>query len=67
MRKIKDLVESEGFDRAVSLGRWKDWDLYLADTDEECSVGLPQYILASDQDARWASYEESEEIFATIS
>lgn len=67
MRKIKDLAESEGFDRAVSLGRWKDWDLYVADTDEPCDVGLPQYILASDREVRWATYEESEEIMSSLS
>lgn len=66
-RKIKELVESEGFDRAVRLGQWKDWDLYVADSDEPCDVGLPQYILVSDQEVRWATYEESEEIMSSLS
>lgn len=65
-RKIKELAESEGFDRSISLGRWKDWDLYVADTNEECAVGLPQYILSSDREARWATYEETLEIMKSL-
>ena len=67
MRKIKQLAESEGFDRVVSLGQWNGWDLHVADMDEECSVGLPQYILSSEKDVRWASYEETEEIMKSLS
>ena len=66
MRKVKGLAESEGFDRVVSLGRYKNWDLYVAGLQEECVIGLPQYILASDQDVRWATIEETEDIMDTI-
>ena len=41
-RKIRSLAEADGFDRVNSLGRWNGWDLSVADTDEECAVGLPQ-------------------------
>ena len=66
-RKIRDLAEADGFDRVNSLGQWNGWDLSVADTDEECAVGLPQYILSSEREARWATESETLEIMASLS
>lgn len=66
-RKIRDLAEADGFDRVNSLGRWNGWDLSVADTDEECAIGLPQYILSSEREARWATESETLEIMASLS
>lgn len=65
--KIKDLAASEGFDKTVDLGSWSDLRLFLADTSEDCFVGLPQYILASDREVRWASPSETDAIMASLS
>ena len=65
--KIKELAASEGFDKTVDLGTWGDWRLFLAETSEDCFVGLPQYILASDREVRWASPSETDAIMASLS
>ena len=63
---ISRLAKSEDFDRVEHLGRWNGFELYVADTDEECAIGLPQYILASGNNARWASVEETSAIMAEL-
>jgi len=63
-RKVMDLASAEGFDRINSLGRWKDYDLFQADTVEPCDIGLPQYILASSKEVRWANVDETEAIMS---
>ena len=65
-RKIKDLASSEGFDRVVGIGSWRGFDVFVADTDAECAVGLPQYILVSGNNVRWATVEETEELMASV-
>lgn len=65
--KADNLAKSEGFDHAKHVGQWKDMDLYVADTDEECCVGLPQYILSDGKNVFWASDEQVLEIMASRS
>ena len=67
LRKIKDLALSDGFDRVERLGEWEGYDLFLADTDEPCAIGLPQYILSAGKEARWASVDETMRIMAAMS
>lgn len=67
LRKIKDLALSEGFDRVERLGEWEGYDLFLADFDEPCDIGLPQYILASGREVRWASNDETSRIMTFLS
>ena len=64
--KADKLAKSEGFDFARPLGQWKDMDLYVADTNEECEVGLPQYILSDGENVFWASDEEVLKIMASL-
>ena len=64
-KKINKLAQDEGFDFAKKVGSWSGRDVYVADTEEECCVGLPQYILVSGEDVRWASVKETEEIMAS--
>ena len=65
-RKIKDLASSEGFDRVIEIGSWRGFDVFVADTEAECEVGLPQYILVSGNNVRWATVEETEELMVSV-
>lgn len=61
------LAKSEGFERVEPLGSWNGFDLFVADMDEECAIGLPQYILSSGDTARWASVDETDLIMSSVS
>lgn len=63
---INRLAKSEGFDRVEHVGSWNGFELYVADTDEACEIGLPQYILADGKAARWADVDETTDIMATL-
>ena len=62
--KIKRLAKSEDFPVVTHLGDWDGFDVFLADTEEECCIGLPQYILSKDSDVRWASPAETSKIMS---
>lgn len=66
LKKVQSLAESEEFDLVNHLGQWNGWEIYVADTNEECAIGLPQYILASDKEVRWASDSETLSIMAFL-
>lgn len=66
LKKVQKLAKSEDFDRVNHLGQWEGWELYVADTSEECTIGLPQYILSSDKEVRWASDSETFAIMAFL-
>lgn len=60
---IKRLAKDEGFPEVRDLDRrWKDFDLYSAFDPEGPYVGLPQFILAKGDIARWATPEETDSI-----
>ena len=63
---IKRLAKDEGFPEVRDLNRrWNDFDLYSAFDYEGPFIGLPQYILAKDETARWATAEETDEIMSS--
>jgi len=64
---IKRLAESEDFPVVKHLGVWEEFDVYLADTEEECAIGLPQYILSASSSPRWATPDETEKIMEIFS
>lgn len=67
---ITRLAKSEDFPVVKPLGGWEGFDVYLADTEDECAIGLPQYILFSPSALsapRWATPDETEEIMKSFS
>ncbi len=64
-KEIKKLAISAGFDLVESRGSWNGYELFNAGTKEDCDVGLPQFILASNKEVRWATVNEAKQIMAT--
>lgn len=62
--RIKHFAKSEDFPVVTHLGDWEGFIVFLADTEEECSIGLPQYILSKDKNIRWASPVETGKIMS---
>ena len=56
------LAKSEGFTSVEFLKEWQGYDLFVAVTDEPSFTGYPVYVLANDNNARWANPEETESI-----
>ncbi len=63
-KKVKALAKSEDYDIVNYLGQWNGWEVYGVDTTDECSVGLPQYILSAGDDVHWASVEQIPKIMS---
>ncbi|MBQ7899349.1 MAG: hypothetical protein IJ307_05800 [Bacteroidales bacterium] len=57
-----NLAKSEGFSAVEFLKEWQGYDLFVAVADEPSFTGYPDYVLANDNNARWANPEETESI-----
>ena len=64
---IKRFARSEDFPVVTHLGDWDGFTVFLADTEDECFIGLPQYILSKGSDIRWASPMETPKIMSHFS
>lgn len=64
-KKVNKFAKSEGFDYAEGIGQYNGFDVFVAGYNDGCDIGLPQYILALNDDIRWASTEETKIIMAS--
>ena len=64
--KIIEMVNSTGYDYAVNIGFWNDYEVYepIYWADGIYNEGLPEFILAKDEEIRWTN--SSEEAFKVI-
>ena len=63
---IKSFAAAEDFPDVRFIGDWKGKAVYAASSPDEPFVGLPQYILAEGEKARWASPSDTEAIMQQV-
>lgn len=58
---VISFVKQQGYDNAVYLGKWKDYDVYepVFDCADVSFVGLPFIILAKGDAVRMSTSEEA--------
>lgn len=60
--KVRKLLKEIGLEKAEELGSWNEHIVLVGTSDEIRCLGLPQFILKKDEDARWATPEETIEL-----
>ena len=65
-RKVIQFVKENGFDTAVFLTQWGEYDVYEAvfenDEEEIPMIGVPQFILYQNGETRFTAFEEYQNI-----
>ena len=62
--KAKKLAKEIGLDKVEEIGSWKGYEVLVATSDQIRCLGLPQYILQQEKNARWATPEETLELMS---
>lgn len=67
IRKVKDWIIKMGYNGVVFLGEWNSYNIY-APTHNKNSIytGSPIYFLEDGEGVRYATQEETWEIFDTL-
>lgn len=59
----KRFAKKEGFDGVEYQGQWEGQEVFCATSNEPVFIGLPPYILVSEDSARWPTASEQETLF----
>lgn len=59
----KRFAKREGYNGADHLGQWEGFEVFCATSNEPVFIGLPPYILVSEDSARWPTASEQETLF----
>lgn len=61
MNKIAEFAKEQGYDNAVYIGRWKEYDVYepVTDQEETAYTGVPLVILVQGDTVRMSTVDEA--------
>jgi hypothetical protein len=64
IEKVIAFAQNIGYDNAVFYTKWQGYDVYDVNdpNDADSTIGMPQFILTSGSDIRWADFKEILEI-----
>lgn len=61
IEQIKEFAKQQGYDDALSIGKWKDFDVYepIFSGEDTSIIGVPFMILVKDDNIRMSTIEEA--------
>lgn len=66
--KVIQFIKENGFDKAVYLTHWEEYEVYEAcyKAKEVAFIGMPQFVLYKDSETRFTAFEEYQKISKSI-
>ena len=62
---IKHFAKEAGLPKETFIGKFGEFDVYVAFDPKAPYMGPSQYILSNKKVTRWASFDETEQIMST--
>ena len=61
IKQVKDFAKQQGYDDALSIGKWKGFDAYepVFNGEEPSFIGVPLLILVKGDSIRMSTVEEA--------